>query len=141
MSIDDELLIEIERLRNENAQLKLKEKLDQKRAGKNWSATIYLANGSIAYNNKGEALVRSFMKASEAERWIDLHLMEQEAEAWAKIKHTHSKMCEIIERWQSLARLLKHKGGAVCQSAPKSSKRELGFEWKMKESRSSFSEG
>jgi hypothetical protein len=140
--MDPELQIEIDRLRRENTliQVEIKQSNRQAKATKNWTATIYDHHGLIVRNSKGDFLIKDFERCSESQNWIDLRLAEGDSDNYGELKHNHSMMNEKIDRDDSLARIYKKKKGPVYHTVKASSK-NLGFDWKMHESRCEFSRG
>ena len=75
----DDLLKELARLREENLRLKAGEPGERKGGSvdvKPWIAMVFDDKGNLLLDSKGEAMEKTFWKASEADRWADLRLVK-----------------------------------------------------------------
>ena len=111
---------------------------------KNWVVQILDVEGNICtrINAKGEEeeLVKSFDKSQEADGWADRRLFEGASDWYATVDHATMNVHSIIQRSDSIARILRQPKGPAMHQAAVSTK-TLGFGVKAKQDRASFSRG
>lgn len=112
---------------------------------KPWRAVILNAAGVIQTRinakEEEEELVKGFDMARDADRWCDRRLFEGASDWHGEVEHmVIPNVHSVIDRADSIARVLKQPKGPTVQVRGKSTK-TLGFGVKVKESRSTFSRG
>jgi hypothetical protein len=121
----------------------------QTQSNKNYTATILNASGQVCtrINAKGEVedLIQSFDDGEHATGWIDRRLFEGASTWHGELVHKSITVkgepwVVIIERSDSIARILKQKKKAVT-TQPKTTTARLSFGMKVKQDRASFSRG
>lgn len=145
----DELTVQeqLEQLRAENEKLRTAVEAAPKAKviDKPWLAIVYNAKGviqaKIDSKGKSQDLIKGFDKSSDADRWLILRLVEGKPGWYAEITHAYSKTKETITRDDAIARAAGRKTYPVTHSKGYRLGESLGFKWKVKESRSTFSKG
>lgn len=117
---------------------------------KKHTATIYDKNNNVLtfIDSKGQTqdLTKSFNLPQEAERWVDLRLVEQSAGAFAVIKHSNTNQETVVNRESSymsrgaLSRVFKPQKVALHKNTSKRSA-SLRSHMQVKQDYASFSRG
>lgn len=130
--------------------LEIQEEQGSTTGGSNpYTATILDVNGNVCtkINDKGEEvrLIKSFNDGEHGRNWCDLRLFEGASDWHGEITHQSitikgEQWKTIVERPDSIARLLKKKKSAIT-TQPRTTTSRLGFGSKVKQDRASFSRG
>lgn len=99
----------------------------------------YTENDVVKYKKVMKPLVKRFLMPQDAERWVDRRLFDGAPSWYGKVLYFDSQW-DIIERGDSIARILKKPRGAICQHKSTSTSK-LGFGVKVKETAIRFSRG
>lgn len=134
------------RMASEKAERQLLQNADpSSHTSKPWLATVYNAKGEVVQNDKEEDLSKFFQLASDADRWVDLRLVEGASDNFAVIEHARimradgTPISTTIMRGDALARILKAKKHPFSKRTGTDSRMSFGV--KSKPSRSVFSHG
>lgn len=120
------------------------------RSHKDWSATIYDAEGNIAIrikeDGKEEKLTKEFDQPQEADRWVDRRLFEADSEWFGVVSSLTMKrkdgdpIASVVKRQDAIARMLKQRSGPVLDRPAKSAGK-LSWGVKSRPSHARFSHG
>src|SRR5208283_2128929 len=151
--MDDDLLKELARLREENIRLKAGDEPKARKGSpvdvKPWVAMVFDGKGEVLLfsegPNRGERIEKTFWKASEADRWVDLRLVKDGfAGCYGTIGHKSMRVLTTIDRDAAMGRTFGRqpgKPGQMQPTKPNPEHKKMGFGVKCHQSRVEFSRG